>query len=58
MLTDLKAYLIERFKERSTYVGLSAFFASIKYEYTEALGDEAMSFFIILCGLAIVFTRD
>lgn len=58
MLTDLKAYLIERFKERSTYVGLSAFCASIQYQYTEALVDDAMAFFIILCGLGVIFTKD
>jgi len=57
-MEDFKSYIIERLKEKSTYIGLSAFFASIQYKYTEALVDDAMSFFIILCGLAMVFTKD
>jgi hypothetical protein len=50
--------MIARLKEKNTYVGLSAFFASIKYQYTDALVDEAAAFFILLCGLALVFTRE
>lgn len=57
-MEDLKKYIIDRFKEKSTYVGLSAFFASIKYQYTEAMIDDAASFFIMLCALAVIFTRD
>ncbi len=51
-------YMMERFTERTTYVGLSAFFASLQYKFTDALVDDALSFFIILCGLAMVFTKS
>lgn len=54
----LRGYMIERFKEKSTYIGLSAFFASIQYKYTDAMIDDAATFFILLCGLAVIFTKD
>lgn len=57
-MEEFKTYMLERFKEKSTYVGLSAFFASLKYQYTDAMIDDAASFFILLCGLAMVFTKD
>lgn len=57
-MKDLLNYLSERLKEKSTYIGLSAFCASVQYQYTDALVDDAMSFFIMLCGLAMVFTKE
>lgn len=57
-MNEFKDYMIDRFKEKSTYIGLSAFFASVQYKYTDAMVDDAMSFFILLCGLAMVFTKD
>lgn len=57
-MKEFKKYMVARLKEKSTYVGLSAFFASIQYKYTNALVDEAAAMFILLCGLAVVFTKD
>lgn len=57
-MDKLKAYLIERLKEKQTYIGLSAFFASVQYKYTDALIDDVAAFFILVCGLIMIFTKD
>ena len=57
-MNDFKEYMMERFKKKQTYIGLSAFFASVQYKYTDAMIDDAAALFILLCGLAIVFAKD
>ena len=58
LMDKLKVYIIERLKEKQTYIGLSAFFASVQYKYTDALVDDVAALFILLCGLIMVFTKD
>jgi hypothetical protein len=48
----------KRAKERSTWIGLSGFFAALGYRYTEATIDTIAEFGVILCSLILVLFPD
>lgn len=57
-MNEIVIYMRERLKERSTWVGLSAFAASMQYQFTDVMLDDFCSILIAFCGLAMVFTKD
>jgi hypothetical protein len=51
-------YIKNRLRERSTWIGLSAFFSALGYKYTDATLDAVTEIAVIICGLVLAFFPD